>query len=475
MIRIAAKAFGLAVMLMTIAVVSIAGAQPVSEQTARAIAEETYIWGYPLVTMDLTRKVQTNVEAASGIGRAPLNQFAHAATFPPATFHDVVRPQFDALYSVAWLDLGAGPLVLTLPKTDRYHVFQIMDAWSEVFGAPGTRMTAGIGGDFLIVGPTWQGEVPKDMTLLRSPTDHVWIIGRIQTNGPSDYDFVHKLQAQIGLVPLSQWGKQYLPPKAIVDAKVDMKTPPMIAVNRMNGEAFFAALMEALKKDPALIHDQAIVARMMRIGLKPGKSLDFKTLSAPVQQALNDATTAGLAAIQRRIALLERTMARNGWYVQTGAIGSYGSDYSLRAATALLGLGANRPEDAVYPFTRRDAEGQALSGANRYVLHFPKGQTPPVDGFWSVTLYDEHGFPVENSIKRYAIGDRDKLTFNKDGSLTLYIQHQSPGAEKESNWLPAPDSIFTLTMRCYSPRPAITSGEWVPPAVQRVSSTSTQR
>jgi hypothetical protein len=230
--------------------------------------------------------------------------------------------------------------------------------------------------------------------------------------------------------------------------------------------------MEALKKDPPLIHDQGIVARMKRIGLEPGKSLNFETLPATVQQALNEATTAGLAAIKKRIAILEKTAARNGWYIQTGAIGAYGSDYSLRAATALLGLGANRPEDAIYPSARTDGDGQALSGANRYVLHFPKGQAPPVDGFWSVTLYDEHGFPVENVIKRNAIGDRDKLTFNEDGSLTLYIQAQSAGAENESNWLPAPTGAFTLAMRCYSPRPAIISGEWVPPAIKRVSSTS---
>jgi hypothetical protein len=447
----------------------IAGAQTVTAADARAIAEETYIWGYPLVTMDLTRKVQTNIEAPSSkAGRAPLNQFAHSETFPPATFRDFVRPNFDTLYSFAWLDLGSGPLVMTLPKTDRYHVFQMMDGWSEVFAAPGTRMTGGRGGNFLIVGPAWRGNLPKDMELLRSATDHVWVIGRIQTNGPGDYDFVHKLQAQIKLTPLSQWGKRYVPPEGRVDPKVDMKTPPLIAVNRMDGEAFFTALMEALKKDPPLIHDQTIVARMKRIGLEPGKSLDFKALPAPVRQALNDGPTAGLKAIQKRIAVTEATAVRNGWFISTGAVGSFGGDYSVRATTALLGLGANRPEDAVYPMARTDGEGRPLSGANRYVLHFPKGQTPPVAAFWSLTLYDDNGFPVENAIKRHAIGDRDKLKFNDDGSLTLYIQHQSPGVEKESNWLPAPEGVFTLTMRCYSPRPQIAIGEWVPPPVKRV-------
>ena len=459
--------------LTLVAVLTISGAgsiaddQTVTPAQARAIAQETYIWGYPLVLMDVTRKVQTNVEAPSETGRAPLNQFVHAKTFPPASFRDIVRPNFDTLYSMAWLAVETEPLVMTLPKTDRYHVFQMMDGWSEVFAAPGTRVTGGQGGNYLIVGPEWRGDVPRDMELLRSPTAHVWIIGRIQTNGPGDYEFVHRVQAQIKLTPLSQWGKPYVPPKGKVDPNVDMKTPPMITVNKMNGETFFTALMAALGKDPPLIHDQGIVARMKCIGLEPGKSLDFNSLPAPVQQALKGAAIDGLKAINQHVESLGGAL-KNGWSIAKGAIGYFGADYSFRAFIALAGLGANRPEDAIYPGAITDGEGKPLSGANRYILHFPKGQTPPVDAFWSITLYDEKGFPVENPINRNAIGDRDKLKFADDGSLTLYILHQSPGAEKESNWLPAPQGTFALTMRCYSPRPAIASGQWAPPPIKRV-------
>lgn len=439
----------------------------IEPEEIKAIAQETYIWGYPLVLMEITRKVRTNFEVPSETGRAPLNQFVHAKTFPPASFRDVVRPNFDTLYSMAWLDVGPEPLVMTLPKTDRYHVFQMMDGWSEVFAAPGTRMTGGKGGNYLVVGPKWRGDVPKDMEMLRSPTAHVWIIGRIQTNGPADYDFVHKLQAQIKLTPLSQWGKSYVPPKGKVDPNLDMKTPPMITVNNMSSKVFFTALMERLKKDPPHIHDQGVVARMKRIGLEPGKSLDFDALPAVVQQALKDASLEGLKAINQHVQTLGGNL-KNEWSITTGAIGYFGADYSFRAFIALAGLGANRPEDAIYPGVMIDGDGKPLSGANRYVLHFAKGQTPPVDAFWSLTMYDGNGFPVENPINRNAIGDRDKLTFNNDGSLTLYIQHQSPGADKESNWLPAPQGPFTLTMRCYSPKPQIASGEWVPPPLQRV-------
>jgi hypothetical protein len=438
----------------------------VSPELAREIAQEAYIWGYPLVLMDLTRRVQTNTEAPE-MGRAPLNQFGHMVAFPPASFRAVVRPNFDALYSIAWLDLGEEPLVMALPPTDRYHVFQIMDAWTEVFAAPGTRMTGSEGGTYLLVGPEWHQEVPKGMTLLRSPTPHAWIIGRIQTNTAADYAFVHGLQAQIALTPLSRWGTDYLPPKGELDPSVDMKTPPMITVGNMDGEVFFTRLMEALKKDPPLVHDQGMVARMKRLGLEPGRSLDFGALPTPIQQALTEGAAAGLKAIHRRTKTLMET-PKNGWIMLRGAIGAYGADYLFRAAIALYALGANRPEDAVYPALEVDADGQPLSGASRYTLHFPSGQTPPVNGFWSITMYDEQGFPVENPLERYALGDRDALAFNDDGSLTLYIQHESPGADREANWLPAPAGPFTLAMRCYSPRLGLLSGDWVPPPVTRL-------
>jgi hypothetical protein len=437
-------------------------------EIAREIAQEAYVWGYPLVLMDLTRRVQTNTQAPdSRTGRAPLNQFGHMVVFPPPTFRAVVRPNFDTLYSIAWLDLDEDALVMTLPQTDRYHVYQVMDAWTEVFAAPGTRMTGSEGGRYLIAGPEWQGEAPRDMTLLRSPTPHGWIIGRIQTNTAADYEFVHGLQAQITLTPLSGWGTDYVPPTGELDPSVDMKTPPVVEVGAMDGETFFTRLMELLRKDPPLIHDQGIVARTKRLGLEPGKSLDFGTLSDPIQQALRDGAAAGLKTIHARAKTLLGT-PKNGWIMLTGAIGAYGADYLFRAAIALYGLGANRPEDAVYPALEVDADGQPLSGASRYVLRFPSGQTPPVRGFWSVTMYDEQGFPVQNALERYAIGDRDALAFDDDGSLTLLLQHESPGPGQEANWLPAPAGPFTLAMRCYSPKLEITSGVWGPPPLTRV-------
>jgi hypothetical protein len=206
---------------------------------------------------------------------------------------------------------------------------------------------------------------------------------------------------------------------------------------------------------------------MKRLGLEPGRSLDIRPLPEPVQQALKDAPAGGMAVIRRRAE--NPSPAVNGWNILSGAIGYYGADYTFRASVALAGLGANRPGDAIYPLGNTDGEGNPMSGANRYTLVFSKGQTPPVDAFWSITMYDDKGFPVVNAFNRQAIGDRDRLTLDNDGSVTLYIQHRSPGADKEANWLPAPEGLFTLAMRCYWPRPQLFSGEWVPPPVRRVT------
>jgi hypothetical protein len=445
-----------------------AAAREASPELAREIAQELYIWAYPMVLIDVTGKVTTNYEAPTGIpGQSPVNQMGHAQAFPPGTFRQVVRPNFDTLYSAATCDLSAEPLVLTLPKTDRFHVFQMMDGWSEVFAAPGTRMNGGAGGNYLIAGPRFNGNVPAGLDILLAPTDAVWVVGRIQTNGPADYDFVHSLQKQIALVPLSAFGKPYAPPRGKVDPGIDMKTPPMITVDSMNGQAFFTEMTEALKKNPPHVHDQAIVARMRRIGLTPGRSLDFNSLPFVVQQALSDAPATGLAAIRKRVETLGTKT--NGWTMMTGAIGYFGADYMFRAAVALFGLGANRPEDAIYPSLTTDSTGAPLTGVNRYTLRFEKNRTPPVNAFWSVTMYDEKGFPVENPIKRFAIGDRDNITPDGDGSLTIYIQRESPGAGKESNWLPAPAGPFTLLLRLYSPASSVAAGDWSPPVAKRVS------
>jgi hypothetical protein len=245
-----------------------------------------------------------------------------------------------------------------------------------------------------------------------------------------------------------------------------MTTPPMTQVDSMAAGKFFPYAAEVMKANPPHITDQPIVAQMRRIGIEAGKSFDFDEANPVAKHALERAAPDALTAMRAKIPTIARVV--NGWQMNTDTMGVYGNYYLKRAIVALVGVGANLPEDAVYPLNIGDADGQPLTGANQYVLRFAENEIPPAKAFWSVTLYDEDGFPYPNDLKRNAIGDRDALKFNADGSLDLYVQHTSPGAEKESNWLPAPATAFNLTMRVYSPKAEVLDGRWVPPAINRV-------
>ncbi len=438
-----------------------------NEQEAFEIGVEAYTYLYPLVMMDVTRRQAVNVEAGKAFGRGPMNTFTHVPTFPPADFRDVVRPNFDTLYSIAWLNLAKEPMVIAVPDTnDRYYMLEMLDMWTDVFACPGKRTTGTAAGQFAITPPGWQGKLPTGVQRIDSPTPFVWIIGRTQTNGAKDYEAVHKVQAGYTITPLSQLGNAPLPVKATIDPAVDMKTPPMTQVNTIGAGKYFAYAAELLKVNPPHITDQPILARMRRIGIEPGKSFDLGKADAAVKRGLERAAPEALKAIKAKVPTIARVV--NGWQMNTDTTGVYGTFYLKRAIVALIGLGANLPEDAVYPLNIGDQDGNPLTGANPYVLRFAKNEIPPANAFWSVTLYDKDGFPTTNELNRNAIGDRDALQFSSDGSLDLYIQHDSPGAGKESNWLPAPAGDFNLAMRVYSPKSEVIDGRWAPPAVRRM-------
>jgi len=316
------------------------------------------------------------------------------------------------------------------------------------------------------VPPHWDGKLPQGVQRIDAPTPYVWIIGRTQTNGAKDYEAVHKVQAGYTITPLSQWGKKPQPVKAIIDPAVDMKTAPMIQVDTMAAGKFFAYAAELLKVNPPHITDQPIIARMRRIGIVPGQSFDLGKADPAVMRALERAAPDALKNMQTKIPTLARVV--NGWSMNTDTMGVYGNYYLKRAIVALIGLGANVPEDAVYPLNLGDADGKPLTGTNKYVLQFAKNEIPPVTAFWSITLYDKDGFPTANALNRNAIGDRDDLKFNADGSVDLYFQNESPGKDKESNWLPAPTGDFNLTMRLYAPKLEVLDGRWAPPPIRRV-------
>jgi hypothetical protein len=437
-----------------------------TEDEAAKIAADAYVFGFPLVLMDMTRQARTAVPKADE-GRAPANQFTHSTKFPDPKFRAVVSPNADTLYSSAWLNLAKEPLILSLPDAGkRYYLMQLMDAWTNTFACPGTRTTGNGKGDFAIVGPDWKGDLPAGVQELRSPTNLVWLLGRTQTNGVDDYDAVHALQSQYKLTPLSARGKPYTPPDDVpVEPGIDTKTPPLEQVMKMDAAAFFGRFNALMKDNPPAAADAPMINHLAAIGIGPGKTIDWKTIDPAIASGLKKGISIGherLAAAAK----LRRAGGPNGWEVIRNA-GKYGTSYPFRALVAYFALGANLPEDALYPRARVDSEGQPLNGASRYRIRFAKGQLPPVEAFWSVTMYNSNQAFVENAIGRYAIGDRDHLRFNDDGSLTLYVQRDSPGPDKESNWLPAPADDFNMIMRLYWPKKDALDGAWKPPAVQR--------
>jgi hypothetical protein len=434
---------------------------------ARDVAISAYIYLYPLVTMELTRQQATNIEAGKRPGCGPMNTFSHMREFPAAEFKTVVRPNFDTLYSSAWLDLTGGPVVVSAgaDPDGRYYELPMYDMWTDVFAVPGQRTTGTAAGSWAVVPPGWPGSLPGGVDRIEAPTPHVWIIGLTQTNGPTDYPAVHKIQDAFCLTPLSHWGHEAPPMTAVIDPDVDLETPPLEQVHSMSADEFFTRGLGLMRRHPPHLTDWSLLAQMRRLGLVAGAG--FADLEADIRAALQDVPGAALQAMQQAFPRLAKVV--NGWQVNIDTMGVYGNFYVKRAVIAMVGLGANAPEDAVYPVLLSDADGHPLTGENDYVLHFDRDELPPVHAFWSVTMYDAEGFQAANPLNRFAIGDRDALRYNPDGSLDLYLQHTSPGPDRDANWLPAPRGPLGVTMRLYSPKASVLTGTWTPPAVRRAS------
>jgi hypothetical protein len=352
---------------------------------------------------------------------------------------------------------------------DRYFLMPMLDGWTNVFQVPGKRTTGTGAQTYAITGPGWKGTLPPGVKEYKSPTSIVWILGRIYCTGtPEDYAAVHALQDQFALVPLSSYGKPYTPPAGTVDPSIDMKTAVREQVNRMDAVSYFNLLAQLMKANPPAAADAPELTKFAKIGLVPGKDFDASKLDADFVKRIPQVAFDRIM-LQFKVGKSIRNI--NGWMYDSET-GVYGTDYLNRAFVAAIGLGANRIQDAVYPTSLKDAEGKAYDGANKYVIHIPKGQLPPVRGFWSVTMYDANYFFVANPINRYSISARQNLKANPDGSIDLYVQNQSPGADKESNWLPAPKDKFILMLRMYWPNekpPSIINGTWKPPACKKVT------
>jgi hypothetical protein len=434
-----------------------------------ATASDAYVYGYPLVTMEMTRRVITNVSKPEGT-RAPMGQIIKLREYPNAQFRDVTAPNADTLYTTSFFDVGDEPWVLSTPDfKGRYYLLPFLSGWTDVFQVPGKRTTGTGAQTFLITGPGWAGTVPAGMMQLQSPTSIVWLLGRIYCTGtPEDYKEVHTLQDQFKLQPLSTFGKDYKAPDGKVDPAIDMKTPVRDQVNKLSTVEYFTLLAELLKRNPPAAADAPVLERFKSIGLVPGQDFDPKAVDSRWADHLPKLSQ---TRIQLHFMSRDGDMSRvNGWTFTTKT-GLYGTNYIQRALVTYIGLGANRPQDAVYPTSLKPSLLSSYSGQYKYTMRFEKGQLPPVNGFWSLTMYDEDMFFIENSINRYSMSMRTNPKLEADGSLIIYIQNESPGADKEANWLPAPKDKFCLMLRLYWPdedNPSILDGSWVIPPVQKV-------
>jgi hypothetical protein len=443
--------------------------QTVSPQDAQQIAYDATVYGFPLVIMDLTRQIFTAVPAPNQSG-SPVNQFGNKKTFPDATFVNVVNPNADTLYSSAWIDTAKEPIILSVPDTHgRYYLMPMLNYWTDCFASPGSRTTGTGAGNFAITSPNWSGKLPEGITELRSSTRWVWIVGRIACAGPSDYENVWKLQDQLKLTPLSAWGTNYVPPANVpVDPDVNVKVSPLNQLLAMDAANYFNYVCQLMVDNPPYEADAPLLANLEKIGIKTGA--DYKSYFAGLDDGVKSAIQTGYQSALAQIPAADMGNIKNGWQLPYGT-GNYGTNYTLRAAIAYRGLGANLVEDAFYASASTGSDGAKLSSDNKYVVHFNENEIPPVNGFWSLSLYNDKILFAANPINRYCLGSLSDppLIKNPDGSIDIYIQRDSPNSAKMPNWLPAPASgDFSLTLRLYWPKQQVVDKSWVPPAVQLV-------
>ncbi|MFD4838143.1 DUF1254 domain-containing protein [Achromobacter sp. NPDC058515] len=432
-------------------------------EAAYQAAMEGYLYFYPLVTMDLTRRQFTH--PAQGAQGAPANAFLHGRTLPrPGAATPWANP--DMLRSVAWLDLTAGPVVLSAPDTQgRLYTLTLLDMWTDVFATLGARSTGTSRGNTVIVPPGWTGVLPSGMPRIDAPSAHVWAKNLIQA-GAADYAVVNTLQDGFVLTPLAQWNLPAQAQRVKSDPSLELAIPVREQVESMPTDAFLTYAAELLRKHPPHATDQPVLAKLRRVGFIPGRTFDFDKLDHPAKQGLRR----GVRAARERMEAAAGGSLRgvNGWQQETASIGVYGNSYLRRALAAQAQPGAGLPDDLTVLLLATDSQGALLDGAHRYALRFESGQLPPTDALWSLAAYDGQGMPVANPLNRYALGSRDPLRYNADGSLDLVISNAAPAPEEQANWLPVPASgPVGVLLRVYAPRPTLLDGLWTPPAVRR--------
>jgi hypothetical protein len=431
-----------------------------SASDAAAAAADGFVFGYPLVLTNRIRAWMTAVQAPDSSRMcAPSNRFVHARAVPEAT---AGQPRAGVLRSSAWLDLGATPVVLSVPETHgRFYALSLVDLWTDVFASVGARTTGTGGGSYVIVGPSWGGTtLPAGALPIRAPTRMARIAGYTQVDGDGGYSGAHAVQDDYELKPLIEG----LASREVVERPA-VRTPPIVQVEQMDAPTFFSELAAQMRDNPPRLEDRAIVDRMRRLGLLPDGDLSWRRLDRDVQRAFAHGAARGL---ERVVAAAESPPgdAVGTWRVRFG-LGQYGGDYLSRAAAACAGLESGPAADELPALAQTDAHGRQLDGRHGYVLVFPPSTLPPVHGFWTLTTYDARQALVDNPVEQYSIGDWNGLMLETDGTLVIRIQHADPGG-RVPNWLPAPPGAFNLLLHLCWPQQEVLDRRWAPPAVMRV-------
>ena len=432
---------------------------------AYAIGVQAYIWGYPMVVMQKSRDAMTkggdapvtpDVFNQSGLLFAPVNQVANAWGMLGPKFSAVQSGNSDTQYSVTWFDSSKEPYILHLPNANgRYYTFQFIDAFTNNFHYASTRTMGSQEQAYALVAPGWAGKLPEDVIRVDTPTSTGFIIGRWFVASEKDVTAVNTLQKQVTMTPLSEYGKSYTPPKV-----------PVIPAKTYTGDlAFFEQLGDTLVLNGAPAVDAGLLGLLKNMGLTLHHGFDPSGLSDAEKMALAQAITDGNAMLAAKSASMGKEV--NGWQLSPVLSEYFGTNYLFRAAIGFQAMFVNTPIEAYYPGVFKDTDGKTLDGSSgKYTMTFAKGKTPPVGAFWSTTMYDaKKRLMTENAINRYKIGSADNLKTNADGSTTIYIQNTSPGKDKESNWLPAPNEPFYMLFRMYLPDIEVLNGQYVLPGV----------
>lgn len=436
---------------------------------ATELGKQAYDYGFPLLDSLRIRHEETSVPCPDGKGNAPVNHFANAKKFATPTDVGVVAPNTDTLYSLSHLDLSKGPVVLKHPDlTGRFFDFELVDPYTNVIGYVGTRTTGSKAGKFAISwndakaskGKLARAGIPK-ANVIKSKYRRVWVIGRTLAGDAADQATAYDLMKRYRLQKLN--GQKFKLPADCHRGKGEPSKYPTPTA----GPEFISQLNQALVNNPPPKRDQPLLDQLAPLGVGPGLSPEDTGLPADVIGGLYGGVSAEAAALPTRskLAFLQQSIAAKGWVTADPIIGDFGTDYDYRARIAIVGIGANTPEEAIYPAALADSDGNLLNGANDYAMVFPADDLPPAKYFWSLTMYDFDGYLVDNPIDRYSLGpSHPPLITQPDGSVVVAIQHDAP-TDETVNWLPSPAGAFRLNMRLYGPSQAALSGAWTPPKV----------